>query len=502
MDASSPAVTPASPSELDSYRLEADRFLTALEEESYQHYAGLKDRLELEPIYEQHADLAELDRIRAIGAATDDHDDLRELWRFGCQTYLSSLTRTNDERIAAAEAELTATVDGRTIPFRMLRPEIANEPDRAVRERLDEQRRALVDEHLNPLYVESIGVPRQAVPQLGAPTYLDLHRSFGFPLDRLADDCRELLEETRSLWETAGDRLFRARAGVGLAEAGRWDVGRALRAPQWDAAFPRDRMLPALEATLHDLGIELRRQENVLLDLEQRPTKTPRAYCFPIEVPGRVVLMIQPLGGPWDWHSLFHEAGHSEHFAHTSPDLALEHRRLGDDAVTEGWAFLFDQLVAEPAWLRRRLDVPRPDEYASESAAELLYFVRRYAAKLLYEVELHSDGGDVEALRPRYVELLGDALGIEPAGEDFLADVDSGFYVSAYLRAWALEAQLHWFLREELGTEWFRRRVAGSLLRELWSLGQKPTADELLQDLMGTQVELSAVAERIRERLR
>src|SRR5262249_53973422 len=161
-----------------------------------------------------------------------------------------------------------------------------------------------------------------------------------------------------------------------------------------------------------------------------------------------------------------------------------------------GWAFLFDHLVAEPAWLRRRLDVPRPDEYAAESAAELLYLVRRYAAKLLYELELHSSSGDVEALRPRYAELLGDALGVQRAAENFRADVDSGFYVSAYLRAWALEAQLHWFLREELGNEWFRRRVAGSLLRELWSLGQKPTADELLRDLMGAPVELSAIAER------
>jgi hypothetical protein len=501
MDASSPSASRASPSELDAYRLEADRFLSAIEDETYRHYAGLKDRLELEPIYERHAELTELERVRAIGAAVEDGPGVRELWRFACQTHLSGLTRAQEERIAAAEAELTATIDGRTIPFRMLEPEIANEPDRAVRERMDERRRTLLDEHLNPLYIESAALVRQAVPQLGAPTYLDLHRAFGLALDRLADECRELLDETRSLWETAGDRLFRTRVGVALAEAKRWDVARAFRAPQWDSSFPRDRMLPALEATLTDLGIELGRQENIALDVEQRPTKTPRAYCFPIEVPGRIVLMIQPQGGPWDWHSLFHEAGHSEHFAHMAPDLGFEHRRLGDDAVTEGWAFLFDHLVAEPAWLRRRLDVPRPDEYAAESAAELLYFVRRYAAKLLYELELHSTSGDVEALRPRYVELLGDALGIEPPAENFLADVDSGFYVSAYLRAWAVEAQLQWFFREELGNEWFRRRVAGSLLRELWSLGQKPTADELLRDLMGAPVELSAIAERIRERL-
>ena len=55
-------------------------------------------------------------------------------------------------------------------------------------------------------------------------------------------------------------------------------------------------MLPALEATLSDLGIDLRAQENVHLDLEERPRKTPRAFCAPIEVPGRVMLVIQPIG--------------------------------------------------------------------------------------------------------------------------------------------------------------------------------------------------------------
>ena len=45
-----------------------------------------------------------------------------------------------------------------------------------------------------------------------------------------------------------------------------------------------------------------------------------------------------------------------------------------------------------------------------------------------------------------------------------------------------VEAQLREFLREELGNEWFSLRDEGDLLRELWSLGQEPTADELLRD--------------------
>ena len=31
------------------------------------------------------------------------------------------------------------------------------------------------------------------------------------------------------------------------------------------------------------------------------------------------MLVIQPQGGPDDWYALFHEAGHTEHFAFTSP---------------------------------------------------------------------------------------------------------------------------------------------------------------------------------------
>ena len=108
-------------------------------------------------------------------------------------------------------------------------------------------------------------------------------------------------------------------------------------------------MLPALEATLADLGVDLRAQKNVELDLEDRPNKTPRAFCVPIEIPERVILVIKPQGGPDDWRALFHEAGHTEHFAHTSPSLTVEERRLGDNAVTEGWAMLLEHLTIDPA---------------------------------------------------------------------------------------------------------------------------------------------------------
>jgi hypothetical protein len=320
-------------------------------------------------------------------------------------------------------------------------------------------------------------------------------------LEGLAGQCRAFLDSTESLYEDSMDRALRENIGISLDEAERHDFRRFFRGSSWDKAFPADRMVPALRGTLADLGIDLESQENVHLDVEQRPLKTPRAFCAPIEIPDKVMLVIQPQGGPDDWRALFHEAGHTEHFAFTSRDLSVEERRLGDNAVTEGWAMLLQHLTDEPAWLTRRLDFPRPAEYALEGATGLLYFVRRYAAKILYEIEFHA-AEDVTTMRTRYTELLSDALKIDVTPTNYLADIDSGFYVSSYLRSWAFEAQLRAFLKEKFGSRWFATREAGSLLRELWGEGQKMRAEEMLKEVTGSTLDMEAVADRVREVLR
>ena len=207
--------------------------------------------------------------------------------------------------------------------------------------------------------------------------------------------------------------------------------------------------MPALEATLLGLGIDLRRQENVHLDVEARPTKSPRAFCAPIEVPGRVMLVIQPMGGPDDWHASSRGGAHRALRAHhgrpprrgQASRRQRRHRGVGDGARAHR---------QRAGGLRGGSRFRPPEEFAAEAAAGLLYFVRRYAAKFLYELELH-DGSALEDMDVRYVERMQDALKIELSAVDYLADVDPGFYSSSYLRAWAFESLLRGFLREEFG---------------------------------------------------
>ena len=484
--------------ELDGYRAGADRFIAELDEEYYLHYAGLKPDFELRPIYERHADLTDLENVKKLGRAVRGSENL-ELFRFGCEGFLGELTREHAEKIAEREASLEIQHEGEPVGYRMLPPTIANTAERDTRAELERQRNELTEEHLNPLYLEAAHTTQRAVPELGAPTYFHLYRDrFGYDLEGLAVQCRAFLDSTERLYEHAMDRVLRERVGVGLSEAERYDVRRFFRGSTWDAAFPADRMLPALRGTLGGMGIDLDSQANVHLDVEERPTKSPRAFCAPIEIPDKVMLVIQPQGGPDDWYALFHEAGHTEHFAYTDRNLPMEEKRLGDNAVTEGWAMLFDHLIDDRTWLSSMLDFPRPEAFAAEGAVQLLFYVRRYCAKLLYELEFHA-AADPTTMRSRYVEILGDALKVEPSDTDYLADIDSSYYVTAYLRAWAFSAQMTTFMREEFGRDWFKKREAGHLLTDLWALGQKPTADELLKEVTGAAVEMEAVAEAVRE---
>jgi hypothetical protein len=278
--------------------------------------------------------------------------------------------------------------------------------------------------------------------------------------------------------------------GFGLAELRRSDIVAFMRAPGLDWAFPAERLLQSHEQTLGGLGLD---HAGVLLDLEERPNKTPRAFCAPVRVPDEVHLVMARIGGLEDYEVLYHETGHAQHYARVDARLPVEARYLGDNSITEGFAFLFQHLVATPEWLEARLGVSDPREPVRHSRAVRLLFLRRYCGKLLYELELH--GGELDGGAPeRYAALLSRAVGVDWPATTWLVDVDAFFYVARYLRAWTLETYLRRTFRDRFGPRWFAEPEAGALLRALWSEGQARDAGELLGELTGERLELAAVA--------
>jgi hypothetical protein len=484
------------PIAVPEYRDRVEEMTAEALQEYYAHSAGHKRAYEIAAIYERHADLSTLDQARALTA----EDAPAELRRFAAEAYVGNGVKHLSEDIANTEAELTVTFDGEDVPYREVRPRIMNEPDSRRRRDLHARRCAATEEHLNPMYEEAAELERELTADLGAETVLALYEGYGYDPRGLHEETSRYVAETDGLYRERVDAALRRRMGVALEDAALPDFSRLWRAPEFDAGFTTERAVPALRATLAGLGIDLDGQHNVELDIAARPGKRPRAFCAPIRVPGRVVLVMLPQGGQDDYQALFHEAGHAEHFANVDPSLPAEQRLLGDNAVTEGFAFLFEHLLSDPAWLHGQLDFGPVDEYVRFTALQKLFFVRRYAAKLAYEIELHS-GVPLDSLPDRYSEHLSGAVGVAYPRGDYLEDVDGGFYCTCYLRAWAFEAQLRDHLRTEFGSDWFRRRQAGDLLRELWSLGQSLRADDLLREVTGESIRFDVLADEARRAL-
>ena len=134
-----------------------------------------------------------------------------------------------------------------------------------------------------------------------------------------------------------------------------------MRATNWDAGFPADRMLPALRGTLDGPRRRPRRAG-------ERP---PRRREAADEGPARVLRADRGAGQGDARDPAARAAPTTGARSSTRPAtpstsrtrrraLSVEEKRLGDNAVTEGWAMLFEHLTDDRGGSRSMLDFPRP----------------------------------------------------------------------------------------------------------------------------------------------
>ncbi len=475
------------PLDIATHRSRAEAFIAALEKEVYEHFSGRKEVCDTAAVYDRFPDLftrdavVELNRIYDAASGDDPRRRLAYLLAFTVEGYVGGETRLLSDEIANTESKASIEVDGERLALRTAPVAQANEADRERRARIQQARLDAVDRLLNPLLDRLWRRAHEVAEGLGYPHYMALYSEVK-GIDYLALRARTdaFLHDTAGLYQRRMDDLVRERLGIPLEELRYADVPYLWRAPAFDKAFSADKLLATLERTLEGLGIDLRTQQNVHLDTEARELKSPRAFCSPVRVPDEIYLCVMPQGGQDDYSALLHEAGHTEHFAHVPSGQAFEYANLGDNAVTESYAFLFDHLLVNPAWLARYLDFAESDEFVRFSSVSDLFYFRRYAAKLAYETELHSQTGSLDGMAAVYASRLGEALMMPVPEQNYLSDVDGGFYAASYLRAWMLEASWRVMLEERFGREWFVSHDAGDWIKELWSYGQELPAEHIL----------------------
>ncbi len=249
-----------------------------------------------------------------------------------------------------------------------------------------------------------------------------------------------------------------------------------------ESTYTKERSVEVCVATLRRLGFEIQSIAGIRLDLDDRPQKSPRACVIASDPPNLVHLITRAQGGLHDYQAFLHEAGHALHYAGCDPELPYIFRKISrDHALTEIYSYIVEAISREPGWHAEHFGLS--DEQALENAEattflEALLF-RRYTAKLQFELDFWGrfleDGGTSTG----YSERLTAATGIHYPSENFLSDMDSGFYSADYLRAWIRSAQLRQHLIAEIGEDWWRRPETGERLRELFREGTRPTSEEI-----------------------
>ena len=476
---------------LDRLRRDGERFLEELSREHYLAGAGLKTTAELQPIYEKHrATIGRdalglvLDAFRSAPEGSEDKRSARLLldWQTESQSAreLAPLEEREIEWEGSAKIRLD---DGRIVPYQRAAIEIANATDRRERLAIESARATLIESELAPIKRERFQRERDIVEALDLANGYNATFELlsGVSLTGLRDECERFLRDTQPMWDDVFPEFVKRVLRIDPKDARRSDALALLRAREYDDGFPAAMIESSIARQVREMGVDVTAGGRVVLDIAEREGKRSRAFCAPVRIPNEVYLVLRPHGGQADWSTFLHELGHTLHFAYMRPDLPFEYRWLGDNSITEGFAMLFDHRMQDAGWLKRytALPAPRVREFLRSSGFEELHYLRRYAAKLIYEMELYGGSTSWGSLPDLYVSLLTNATNFQYDPSGAFTDVDARFYATRYLRAWQLQALINETLVERYDDDWWRNPRAGPwIVQSLFGEGQRELAQE------------------------
>ncbi|HKG22663.1 MAG TPA: hypothetical protein VKC34_12245 [Blastocatellia bacterium] len=494
---------------LDEYTSGYIEFNTGQMSEYYLYLSGQKADLELAPIYDRYGDLFSRDAIAALKQKLSECPEhfeteraaLKHLLSFAIDHFLENSVKELTESISQYEAAATIEWKGERLTFQDSTVALRTEADRDLRRDLFKRRAAIIDSS-NVLRAERFSKLYEAARSLGFSSYTSLYEEMRqLDFSEIARESETFLARTEATYIAALDEALKREMGLRIDEAERADAHHFLHLSAYDDRFPAERLLRVYEETMAGLGIRVGSQKNIFIDSEPRPRKSARAFCTLISVPDDIRLVIRLSGGHSDYGALFHEAGHAQHYAGVSPSLRPEFRYSGDYALTETYAFLFDHLLAEPGWLTGMLKFRDNRGFIRSAILTRLVTIRRYAAKVVYEHDLHSSE-DLARAGSVYSRLQTEATKFRTEETDFLFDVDEGFYAANYLRAWALEVALREHLKIRFGDHWWTSKRAGNFLREIWETGDRYNAQEMAGQIGLGPITTDLLVEEFNQKLR
>jgi hypothetical protein len=462
------------------YEERLQRYLYERSEEGRAVRVGEKETSEQAVIVERYTDLfsrGQLDALRECEREATDGDERERLYRLRktCEAGLATaeLAEEDDElenRILAARL----TWNGEEMPLRTAQAKLAVLESYAQRQELGalqadssasfNQDRLDLLAKWEALEAELSGIP-ESIERNQEEKQISLRE-----LERaLAAASAASDEPYARLREEWFERLLGPDRE---AEPASFHAAYMRRLSPLESTYTKERSVEVCMDTLSKLGFDMENDENIRLDLDDRPQKSPRA-CVIASDPPKVVHLITRAQG-------------ALHYAGCDPSLSYTFRKLSrDHGLTEIYSYILESISREPGWHATYFGLS--DEQAAENARATLFtetlLFRRYVAKLQYELDFWSRYNEVGGTSEGYADRLSKATGLRYREDGFISDMDPGFYSADYLRAWIRSAQLREYLRREVGEDWWRSAETGDRLRALFLEGTRPSSEEIASRL-------------------
>jgi hypothetical protein len=492
------------------------------------------DRLSVEAIVEQidqvHAELADLTVRQFLGAAaaqttadilqdhplptqlnaiaslrtlvrgTDDPEEAERLERilFGCMDLvIANETASLEDMVTFYMQRGRMHVGSDRIPAPEVVPWLQAEPDFSRREEMQKENSIFLKAIINPMLLGILELTVRAVTEkfgyADYASYCEAKKQTSF--EREAEELQQYLEETRSEYLRRMAPWVEEVIGKPFSNLSRYHALYLIRIRKFDHFFGTSSLMRLARRTFMNLGFDAESRSDVIFDISDSSSKSPNGICLGVKIPGEIHVIMKPVGGLVDVEALLHETGHAFFLSHFDPLLPIEYRRLNrSSALDETFAFLFMNLIGNPAWLTGVAGMPvrQAEELPDLYKTKQFCLIRRYIGKFLAERELH-ERRDIK--NPSYYcKHLEQATGFVYEPQGYLIDMEHGFYALDYLHAWAGSDVLARFLEAEYGLEWFAHPQAGAALRTIAASGRKNSLKDVLSSFCGSGLRLPRFA--------
>jgi hypothetical protein len=467
---------------LDPFERQAEAFAQARAWREWQYQSGQRPGRGLLTLYgEDFPDFTSRDLFDDLQDSTEDPRRRRALSKLLASASLEGRTREYAVKAAGAAVRSVVRFEDEDIVWREAPARWPLLGDVPRRHALVDAWRSTHNEELTPTLGRWHEALRRELAALGGGDDW-----LGFWAAQSELDVPQLTRLASTLLATSADvyahalGVYFGQMNLPLDDAWLADAEWAFRAARFDGVFTEPKRMPVLVRTFGELGIDIETQSGLHFEAGPAPGLV---YC-PIDVPREVHVLLRLGGGYQDYQRSLRGLGMAQHALHTDPTLPFWQRWLGDPTPTLAYGLLLEGVALTRPWLLRHFEYEASDDFRVIGHLAWLLRVRRLAAETLYEQQLWQaePGGSLAA---DFEVRMSEALRVRYFADEYLLPLidspRSTLRSATRMRAEVFAAHVRAYLEREFDEEWWRSpRAANFIVQELWRIGRRYSAEELL----------------------